>query len=737
MNACSPICLVDLVPALRWSKPADVDPFLHHPRLAEQWWESLPVTRAVEVAGTTWLAHSLTRLLTEQWDHLPLRDLLPALRSEDGVELAADPVRSVVIATVGDWQRLLDAPLATVTSWAFPSDCDALAVLSTAVLRSVEPYAEGPAAGPSGPSPSPGLIVEAVRTIANWMPESSPPHVHEALSYLAAATGADPLSRGVPPPSPAGDPAGAEPNPGDTVPDGHGHAASRALRTLRALRANRNQQDLHNQSATAPAATSPASTSSSDGASSSPLVTPEGGLRRPEFGPPRARRAYVEPTDANHEATVPTPLPPPPSNLTERPLVATVDQLFRGWEPLERTVAAERLFPAEPVSIRVLAGQVGVDVDRIRSAQRTAEERIVRWLSSPGGTAVTQHLHTVAEHIGTAATLDHLIAAHPEHPVEVPALGAPLWRVVVALFTDRRMHDGWLVAGDPHQLRWHTRQLLGGQPSVDEAGTRLTQQLGIRPPALRAWLSSTPGVTIAGERILLDAQPGAQPPTPPPGVPARVPGMTEEQMPTTANGLPIRRRAGAVADEDTAPAHPGVAESARCFRAPDGRWWHRVDVTADHLNGAPVTVPTGYAAHLGLQPGQLLCLTAPGADLLVLVWRDQPAFDSLRPLLRRLSAQPGDRVFITIDGDRLDARRLASAEVVEDGQTGKALHLLGYTAAASPEAALEIIGHRICPDGQQPSSDAATVLEMLERRGDNDIVAELRPALYVPAHLTR
>ncbi|QVQ52174.1 hypothetical protein J4H86_26330 [Spiractinospora alimapuensis] len=728
MNACSPICLVDLVPALRWSKPADVDPFLRHPRLAEAWWDSLPVTRAVEVVGATWLANNLTRLLTQQWEHLPLRDLLPPLRSASSGELAAEPVHSAVIATAGDWQRVLDTPLATVTTWAFPSNCDAIAVLSTAVLRAVEPYADGPAALPLGPSPSPGLIVEAVRTIANWMPESSPPHVHEALSYLASATGAEPVHGGAAATHVAAE-GGAALGPGDTVPDGHGHAASRALRTLRALRAHRDQRDQQDREAQATASTS--------GSPEAPLIGPDGALRRPDFGPPRARRAYVEPRDNQPEVTVPTPLPPPPTNLTERPLIATVDQLFRGWEPLERTVAAERLFPAEPVSIRVLAGRVGVDVDRIRSAQRTAEERIVRWLSSPGGTAVTQHLLAVAERIGTAATLDHLIAAHPEHPVEIPALGAPLWRVVVALFTDRRMHDGWLIAGDPHQLRWHTRELLSGQPSVEEAGSRLGQQLGIRPQALRAWLLSVPGVTVTGEQVLLDARPGTQPPSPPLGVAPRVPGMAEETGATTANGLPIRRRGGAAAEETPTSAPAGVAESARCFRAPDGRWWHRVDVTADHLNGAPVTVPTGYAAHLGLNPGQLLCLTAPGADLLVLVWRDQPAFDSLRPLLRRLSAQPGDRIFIIIDGDQLDARRLASGEVVEDGPTGKALHLLGYTAAATPEAALEIIGHRICPDGAQPSTDAATVLEMLERRGDSDIVAELRPALYVPAHLTR
>jgi hypothetical protein len=162
-----------------------------------------------------------------------------------------------------------------------------------------------------------------------------------------------------------------------------------------------------------------------------------------------------------------------------------------------------------------------------------------------------------------------------------------------------------------------------------------------------------------------------------------------------------------------------------------------VDVSADHLNGAPVTVPSGFATHLGIQPGRLLCLTAPGADLLVLVWRDQPAFDSLRPLLRRLSAQPGDSVFINVEGDRLDARPRPSAPQSRHGHTAKALHLLGYTAPASTEEALEIIAQRICEDPERRPADAAGLLELLDRRGDTDIAAELRPALYSAPGVTR
>jgi hypothetical protein len=172
------------------------------------------------------------------------------------------------------------------------------------------------------------------------------------------------------------------------------------------------------------------------------------------------------------------------------------------------------------------------------------------------------------------------------------------------------------------------------------------------------------------------------------------------------------------------------ATAARCFRAPDGRWWHRIDITADHLNGAPVAVPTGYATHLGLQPGRLLCLTAPGADLLVLVWRDQPAFDSLRPLLRRQAAQPGDRMFITVAGDRLDARKLPATDLSSYAPAARALHLSGYTAPASTEDALRILSRRITDSDDDSMADPRSLVELLEMRGDHDIAGELRSGLF-------
>ncbi|WP_017589709.1 hypothetical protein [Nocardiopsis ganjiahuensis] len=765
MNAVSPICLVDLAPALRWSRSPDVAPLLHHDRLIDGWWHSLPVARVLDIAGPPWLANGLARLAVEQWGHVALSEFLPSLRTQpvDCSDLA-EPVRGAVVTAAGNWDRLISTSPQAMHEWHLQG-CGVLDIVSTVAWRALQPCCELP----SGPTPSPALMTEAVRTIAHWLPDSAPEHVRNALDYLNAATGT------------SGAPDLAESTGDGSVPPQT--PATRAIRTLRALRAQQDQPPGEHQpspEAEAPAAVGgmvssaamlpgaaigaetvdvDARIAASNGVGDlrsqfrSSLLGPGRTLRRPSFSRTKAPR----PEQAEER--------PAPHVLGRHPLVDQVEEMFRSWPDLERTVAAERLFATDPISIRVLSEQIAVDVTEIRGAQRKVEERLLRWLGSPEGSTITKHLRELSEQLGSATTIDRLINAHPDHPVEVPTLHTPLWRVIITLFTDRRMHNGWLIADDPNRLRWQTRELLGGTPNLTEAGIRLGR-IGIRQQELRAWLLSTPGVSLRDGHVHVDTS-----------VPMEAPSgghSPEESGATTENGLPIRRRP----DGQPAPAEPALsgadqgyqqrpgpdqggyqpghapvpmsvppspvvvhapqtrpgasdpATSARCFRAPDGRWWHRIDITADHLNGAPVAVPTGYATHLGLQPGRLLCLTAPGADLLVLVWRDQPAFDSLRPLLRRQAAQPGDRMFITVSGDRLDARKLPANDLSGHPPAARALHLIGYTAPASTDEALRILSRRITDHGDESLADPQALLDALSLRGDDDIAGELRAGMF-------
>ena len=756
MNAISPICLADLAPALRWQRATELAPVLRHPRLADGWWLSVPLPRVLDVAGTAWLANGAAAVADEYWAHLAIGDFIPSLRGCT-VELddIAEPVSGALAGTAGSWEALLSATPQEMRTWALPAGCGRLEIIGAAVWRAVQPFGTDAA---SGPLPSPGLVIEAVRTVAHWIPESAPEHVRRALAYLSDATGAR-LGEAV---------AGAD-GPPEHPPQS---AATHAIRTLRALRAQHAMDAADAEGgAEAPAPAAPFGGAVGGFGGSAPGGAPAPALADGYGGHAAApvSGGFSAGHAAHTAAAAPDSAPAgyggtAPAELGAHPLVDLIEELLRGWSPLERTVAAERLFAAEPISIRLLAERIGAGLKEIRTAQRSVEERLLTWLSSPDGEAIGRHLRELSERLGAATTIEQLIGAHPDHPVAVPSLDAPLWRVVITFFTDRRMHNGWLVADDPERLRWQTREMLGDAPSLADAGVRLGR-IGIRQQSLRAWLLSTPGIEIRDGRVLLDPSMPPEGPAPAPafGGAPDVSGGLPGSPPMTAGGLPIRRRPGAPAEESggfaEAPhsGHPehaaghggpaghgphsdgpaqgapqgahGVAESPRCFRAPDGRWWHRVDITADHLHGAPVTVPPGYATHLGLQPGRLLCLTAPGADLLVLVWRDEPAFDSLRPLLRRLSAQAGDRLFITVEGDRLDARRLPAADLGSQGPTGRALHLIGYTAPAGTEEALRIIARRISdlPDPDTaPQPDPRSLVEQLSSRGDADIADELR-----------
>ncbi|NAS27251.1 hypothetical protein GT755_36985 [Herbidospora sp. NEAU-GS84] len=165
-----------------------------------------------------------------------------------------------------------------------------------------------------------------------------------------------------------------------------------------------------------------------------------------------------------------------------------------------------------------------------------------------------------------------------------------------------------------------------------------------------------------------------------------------------------------------------VSMTRRCFRSRDGRWWHRVDVNAEHLRGSGSPLPTGFAAHLGMAPGGQLTASTPQGEV-VISWHNQPTMGSIRPILAEYNAAEGDHVFLTVsDGGELLTRFLPQ------GAAGlpplnKALHLIGYTAPVASEAeGLRLIGARIgMPDGAGKDD----VLARLRERGDRDILLYL------------
>ncbi|NUR89901.1 MAG: hypothetical protein HOY71_37970 [Nonomuraea sp.] len=172
------------------------------------------------------------------------------------------------------------------------------------------------------------------------------------------------------------------------------------------------------------------------------------------------------------------------------------------------------------------------------------------------------------------------------------------------------------------------------------------------------------------------------------------------------------------------PYHPrkDVSETRRSFRSRDGRWWHRVDVNAEHLRGSGSPLPTGFAAHLGMAPGGQLTASTPSGDV-VISWHNQPTMGSIRNVLADFKAGDGDHVFLTVsDGGELLTRFLPAAPPSMP-PLNRALYLIGYTAPVNSELeGLRLIGARI---GLPDNAAREDVLTRLRERGDRDILGFL------------
>ncbi|WP_433239786.1 hypothetical protein ACQPYK_33310 [Streptosporangium sp. CA-135522] len=565
MDAESSICLSDLVPALRWSRPQQIAEALADPRLPAGWWSSVTLPKALGAAGLDWVCDRLARLSVSRWDHLPLSDVLPALHVhtvDPTLPGWSEPARSA-IAGLGGWSRLRR--------------------LTT-----------GDLSGPSAPA-SPEVVVTAM--------------FREVLSRIPVA-GEQPV--------PVAAEAPAQPE----------------------------QQVRRPEQQTPPPVPQQAP----------PPVPQQAPPPVPQQTPPAPQQAPVA------EPAVPQPQPQP--NLTDYPLVRLVDNMFRDWGPLERAVAVERLFAVDPISLRALAHKLNAGRDALSMAQRAAEERILLWLRSSESAPLTGHMFGLTEWLGAAATQEQLIGADPAHPVEVPALRTPLWRVLVTLMPDRRLQDGWLVVGDLGGLRERTQQLLAGKPADADVVALMEHQLGIRTHSAQAWLDAL--ATTATRDEVSAGDPGSE------GgkqLPRRTPGANGhhhrggQPIPqVNANSIDPRAALAALSALSGGNTRPHLITSQRAPLPPpttpatDPSRWQRIEVTSEHLRGGPVAVPEGYATQLGMRPGTLLSVTGPGDNAVVLVWRDHPVFDSLQPVLMRLNARPGDQVYVTVDGYRLDAQ---------------------------------------------------------------------------------
>ncbi|MDP4508238.1 hypothetical protein [Nonomuraea turcica] len=817
MEVESSICLSDLVPALRWSRPQQVAEALGDPRLPAGWWSSLALSKALGMAGLDWICERLARLAFSRWDHLPLIDLLPALtvHQVDPALPGWPEATRTAITGLGGWQRLrrlspsdLSTPSATpevVIGSIFreilgripvqrqagqpdhpevtrPLQRDATPAQDETTRTGPQPQtgsfaaqsgpfapAQGgsPAARPEGPARQPQTAGPFAAAQGDGPPQrqnagfpGQPPE-RPASSFPAADAGSQHQTA---PPSDGGRPTGsvpaqqesgpqrqagsfpaqpesgpqrqtgsfpaqpesgpqrqtgsfpAQPQGGGSPRQGHAGESGLPQRPGQPERLPQRpagpqpgRQDTGSlpriptsggpvpggpSTGSFPAIPGGPSTGSFPAVPGRPstgsLPAVPGGPSTGSFpavpgrpstgsfpaipgGPSTGSLPAVPGGDTSKGGAPRTPAYPTPGTAsagpvpsdTDHAMVRVVDNLFRGLDKLELAVAVHRLFAEDPVSLRTLAHKMLVERDALSHAQRTAEERVLHWLRSSESAPVTGHMFRLTEWLGAAATEDQLIGADPAHPVTVPSLRTPLWRVLVTLMPDRRLQDGWLVVGDIHGLQARTRQLLASSPP-DADVVELMAELGIRAHSAKAWLDALPSETAPDP--VASSQSPAQP------LPRRTPGANGHHH---RGGQPIPPATTASIDPSAALATLSALSGGRSGMLPvagapatpppplpspssDPRRWQRIEVTPEHLRGGPVPVPEGYAAQLGMRPGTLLSVTGPGDNAIVLVWQGhQPVFDSLQPVLMRLNARPGDQVYVTVDGYRLEAQLTA------------------------------------------------------------------------------
>lgn len=206
MDVESSICLSDLVPALRWSRPQQIAESLGDPRLPAAWWSSVALQRALGTIGLDWICERLARLAAARWDHIPLADLLPALtvhHVDPALPGWPDATRTAV-AGLGGWRRLRRlTPADLATPSATPD------VVMGAVFREVLGRLEASRTGPRTTAQA------AHPEVTRPLQRGTVPGQREAEGESQRQTGGFPA---VPPGASPQTPQSTGPHPGGTFP---------------------------------------------------------------------------------------------------------------------------------------------------------------------------------------------------------------------------------------------------------------------------------------------------------------------------------------------------------------------------------------------------------------------------------------------------------------------------------------------------------------------------------------
>ncbi|MFG3439017.1 hypothetical protein ACGF0J_17375 [Nonomuraea sp. NPDC047897] len=701
-------CLSDLVPPLRWSDASTITLLTGQPDLPDAWWRSLPLPRVLAVIGPEALGDLLTEIALAQWPAAAVGDVLPALHVLDPDE-ADEPHVAIALDRVGSWAGLLALTGRELVDQPFIQARAVLATLFSAVLVRLAPTAvpnSVPAAVPAaggvqddaGPRAAAEAVPEPVEELRAVQPPAGeargeePPADEARTADEAEATPAATPEAGpeesVPEPAAAG---AGEPDPADSAhdeahstDDGAHSTQDDETHSTTDDEADSTQDDEREVAAVAVPETDVESSVESEAESGPAPVSDAGAGDEAGADSEPAPVARAEQDAGAEDASGRSP-----------DLSALIEAAFAGLDDKSWAVAQNRVFTDQPSAVDQLAKLFAVPPTEIAETEARLRERLDRWLASDEAAPYRAHLDELRRAIGPAVPKESLIKAADWHRKEIRALEVPAWQFVLATLPDRP--GGGARDGAP-------------PPS---AFSPLPPPPPIPPPA------PPPAPPVAPPVV----PPAVAAPFPAPQADGPAPGSRFHPFaPATPAPVNESESNGAASEEGHGkPYQPlkDVSQTRRCFRQPDGRWWLRVDVTGEQLAGGECALPTGFAAYLGLSPGETRTVRSAAGEL-TMSWHGRPVLESVERLLVDVGAREGGHLFLTLsDEGVLRARHLPVAAQGAEKIT-KALRLVGYTApGGTREQAARVIATRIGMAGPVGLPD---LLARLRERGDRDLL---------------
>ncbi|MGW5680966.1 hypothetical protein [Nonomuraea sp. NPDC003754] len=418
-------------------------------------------------------------------------------------------------------------------------------------------------------------------------------------------------------------------------------------------------------------------------------------------------------------------------------LHALIEASFAGLDDKTWAVAQNRVFTDAPSAVEQLAKLFAAPKAEIVAVEAELRQRLLRWLAAEETAPYRAHLDDLRARLGVDPPRDLLIGAADWHGREVRALDVPAWQFVQAtLAAPARIAE---VPGSPAVPE---PQFLGPAEEPQFSGPVVAGEPPFPGPGVGEPYLPGPGVGEphlpgpgAGEPHLQRPQEPAAAPVLEPrfqSVPGVEPYAGSVQAPPHPEPQGAPGEAAARFEDFPAPApsdgngngkphqaFKDVSLTKRCFRQPDGRWWLRIDVTAEQLATGECALPSGFAAYLGLTAGASWTVRSAAGELSI-SWLGRPCISQMGRLLADVGAREGGHLFITLSKEGVLRAKHLPVATPGASKISKALRLADYTGLSSAiEHAARIIAIRIGMSGNVSLDDLKT---RLRERGDRDLL---------------